>query len=199
MQDDLRPILATARELYGRVVYTHKTHEKEREIWSNKVCQMNRFNIGLTGLTTVAAVISASLQATAALVSTALLAAATVCFAIWQSNFDPAGKEGRHRVAAKELLWLREQLLLLIANCQQPNADPAQLQGRLEAITQELTTAYKFVPDTSFEAYSAAEEALKSGHFTFADEEIDVFLPTHLRSAALPPTTSALKTDQASG
>jgi hypothetical protein len=36
------PILATARELYGRVVYSHKTHEQEREIWSKKVCQMNR-------------------------------------------------------------------------------------------------------------------------------------------------------------
>jgi hypothetical protein len=198
-QDSLRPILATARELYGRVVYTHKTHEKEREIWSRKVSQTNQVNIGLTGLTTVAAVISASLKPTWALITTALLAAGTVCFAIWQSSFDPAGKEGRHRVAAKELLWMREQLLLLITNCQLANADSAQLQQRLEAITQELTTAYKFVPDTSFEAYSAAEKALKSGHFTFSDEEIDGFLPTHLRSAPLPPTTSVIKTDRASG
>ncbi|MEP6716839.1 MAG: hypothetical protein ABJC09_14810, partial [Terriglobia bacterium] len=123
------------------------------------------------------------------------LAAGTVCFAIWQSSFDPAGREARHRVAAKELLWLREQLLLLITNCQMANADPAQLQLRLEAITQELTTAYKFLPDTSFEAYSAGEKALKCDHFTFSDEEIDAFLPTHLRSAPLPSTIAAVKTD----
>ncbi len=46
------PILATARELYGRVVYSHKTHEQEREIWSKKVCQMNRYNVWLAGATT---------------------------------------------------------------------------------------------------------------------------------------------------
>ncbi len=181
MTDDLTPILATARELYGRVAYTHKTHEKERETWSDQVCWMNRVNIALTGIATVLTVISASLKPMWALVSTALSAAATVCFAIWQSNFDPAGKEARHRVAAKELLWLREQLLLLITNCQNPGGVPEQLQRRLETIRQELTTAYKFVPDRSPAAYAAAEQALKSGHFTFSDDEIDGFLPTELR------------------
>lgn len=187
MTDELTAILATARELYGRVVYTHKTHEKEREIWSGKVCWMNRVNIILTGITTVLAVISASLQPMWTMVSTALSAAATVCFAIWPSNFDPAGKEARHRVAAKELLWLREQILLLITHCQSPGAPAEQLQRRLEMITQELTTAYKFVPDTSPEAYGMAENALKSGHFTFSDEEIDAFLPTELRKTKLLP------------
>ncbi|MGD0297573.1 MAG: hypothetical protein ABSE86_10680 [Bryobacteraceae bacterium] len=97
-------------------------------------------NIALTGITTVLAVISASLKPMWALVATALSAAATVCFPIWQSNFDPAGKEARHRVAAKELLWLREQLLLLITNRQNPGACPKRLQHRLEMITQELNT-----------------------------------------------------------
>jgi hypothetical protein len=178
---ELTAILATTRELYGRVVYTHKTHEIDREIWSSKVSSMNRVNIVLTGLTTVLAVISASLQPTWALVLTALSAAATVCFAIWQSNFDPAGKEAKHRVAAKELLWLREQLLLLITNCQSPDAPGEQLFRRLEMITQELTTAYKFVPDTSPEAYARTDQLLKSGHVTFSDDEIDTFLPTELR------------------
>jgi hypothetical protein len=190
--DELTAILATTRELYGRVVYSHKTHEKEREIWSSKVCSMNRLNIALTGATTVLAVISASLKPTWALVSTALAAAATVCFAVWQSAFDPAGKESKHRVAAKELLWLREQLLLLITNCISLSAAPAELQRRLEMITHELTTAYKFVPDTSPEAHAMAEKALKSGHFTFSDEEIDEFLPTELRKTK--PLTNGPKT-----
>jgi hypothetical protein len=190
-QNDINPILATARELYGRVVYTHKVHEKEREIWSGKVCWMNRVNIVLTGLTTTLAVISASLKPTWALVSTAIAAAATVCFAIWQSNFDPAGKESKHRVAAKELLWLREQLLLLITNCHIVDASPEDPQYRLEMIAQELTTAYKFVPDTSPEAYGMAEKELKSGHFTFSDDEIDAFLPTDLRKNNSPDGSTA--------
>lgn len=181
MNPDLTPILATARELYGRVVYSHKVHEKEREIWSDKICWMNRVNVALTGVVTIFAVISASLKPMWALILTALSAATAVGFAVWQASYDPASKEAKHRVAAKELLWIREQLLLFIGTCQcaTPLHDDAQL--RLDILTRELTAVYKFAPDTSPAAYAAAEQILKSGHFTFSDEEIDGFLPTDLR------------------
>lgn len=180
-EDDLRPILATARELYGRVVFTHKTHEQEREIWSRKVSWMNRINIDLAGLTTFLAVLSASIPQTVALIATAVSAGATVCFTVWQSSSDPSSKEAKHRVVAKELLWIREQLLLLITNCHVSTFPPDHLQKCLEVITRELTAVYKFAPDTSPEAYGAAEKMIKDGHFTFSDDEIDAMLPTELR------------------
>ena len=180
MSNDLTPILVTARELYGRVVYSHKVHEKEREIWSGKVCWMNRVNITLAGITTIFAVISASLKPLWALVVTAISAAASVSFAIWQASADPAAKEAQHRVAAKEMLWIREQLLLFIGSCQAQTPRP-DAQRQLDLLTRELTAVYKFAPDTSPEAYAAAEKMLKSGHFTFSDDEIDGFLPMDLR------------------
>lgn len=178
---DLVPILATARELYGRVVYTHKTHEQEREIWSRKVCWMNRLNITLAGLTTLLAIVSAVIPQIVALIATALSATTTVCFLLWQSSVDPSAKEARHRVVAKELLWVREQLLLLITECHVSTFPLDHLQKCLEVITRELTAVYKFAPDTSSEAYSAAEKMIKSGHFTFSDDEIDAMLPVDLR------------------
>jgi hypothetical protein len=180
VNDDLAPILATARELYGRVVYSHKTHEQEREICSSRVRLMNRINIALTSLTTFFAILTAAIPATVALIATAVSATATVCFVVWQSSADPAGQESRNRVVAKELLWLREQFLLLIADCQATVA-AEKLQRRLEMLTRELTAVYKFAPDTSREAYAAADKMLKSGQFTFSDDEIDGFLPTELR------------------
>jgi hypothetical protein len=48
-------------------------------------------------------------------------------------------------------------------------------------ITRELTAVYKFAPDTSPEAYAAAERMIKNGHFTFSDDEIDGMLPVDLR------------------
>jgi hypothetical protein len=87
-------------------------------------------------------------------------------------------------MVAKEMLWCREQLLLLIAACY--TATPIdQLQNRLELLTREISTVYKFAPDTSSEAYVLADKMLKSGHFTFADDEIDGFLPTALRKKDL--------------
>ena len=179
--DNLVPIIASARELYGRVVYTHITHEKEREIWSAKVCRMNNINIWLAGATTFFAIISASLQPAWGTVVTAIFAAATIAFVMWQSNLDPAGREAQHRVAAKELLWIREQLLLLITDRHISPGSSDHAQKCLEVLTRELTTVYKFAPNTSPQAYAAAEKSIKSGHFTFSNEEIDGMLPVDLR------------------
>lgn len=178
--EEMSAILASARELYGRVVYSHKVHEQEREIWSQKVCTLNRINIWLAGLTTFLAVISIKFTESIALIATALSATATVCFVIWQASSDPATHEAKHRVTSKEMLWCREQLLLFITACH-AGAPVDQMQSRLELLTRELTAVYKFAPDTSAEAYSRADKMLKSGHFTFSDDEIDGFLPTELR------------------
>jgi hypothetical protein len=175
-------ILGTARELYGRVVYTHKTHEQEREIWAGKACTLNRINVGLT---TVFAVVSATFKPTWALITTALFAGASVGFVVYQSSFDPAVKENLHRTAAKELLWIREQLLLLIADCNLQSVPITQLQHSLEMITRELTAVYKFAPNTSPEAYKRAEKMIKGGHFTFTDDEINELLPPTLRRGTL--------------
>jgi hypothetical protein len=181
MDINREPILATARELYGRVVYSHKTHEQEREIWAAKACTMNRINILLTSITTMFAVVSAAIRPTWALILTALFAAATVAFALYQSGFDPVGKENQHRVTAKELLWIREQLLLLITQCHMSDVNTKHLEHALEVATREVTAVYKFAPNTSPKAYAAADGMIKRGHFTFSDDEIDNMLPTDLR------------------
>jgi len=181
IDDQRAPILATARELYGRVVYSHKTHEQDRELWSKNVCAMNYINIALASATTFFAIISATLKTTIAIYSTAVFALLTIAFVLWQSNFDPAAKESQHRVAAKELLWIREQLLLLITECHMPDSTQKHLERCLEVLTRELTAVYKFAPNTSSKAYAAAEMMIKRGHFTFSDEEIDQLLPQQLR------------------
>ena len=112
---------------------------------------------------------------------TAISAAATTAIVLWETNFDPVGKENQHRTAAKELLWVREQLLILIERCQIGTEEPSHLQASLETLTRELTAVYKFAPDTSPEAYAAARASLKGGDFTFSDSEIDAFLPAKLR------------------
>lgn len=154
---------------------------KRNARYGAKASRMNMVNVFLTGLTTLFAVISATLTPTGALIATAISAVATVVFVVWQGSFDPAGKENQQRTAAKELLWIRERLLLLIMDCHVPSVPLEQLQKCLEMINRELTAVYKFAPNTSPEAYAATEKSLKSGHFTFSDDEIDSFLPTVLR------------------
>jgi hypothetical protein len=183
-EDGRAYVLATARELYGRAVYSHKTHEKEREDWSKKACTASRVNIGLVIATMLFAIVSVSFRPLWSIVLTAIVSSITTGFVLWQSSFDPVGKETIHRIAAKELLWVREELLLLIERCHIASEQVNHLQASLEGITRELAAVYKFAPNTSPEAYARASAALKCGEFTFSDEEIDIFLPMKLRKNA---------------
>jgi SMODS and SLOG-associating 2TM effector domain family 4 len=187
MNPDIEPILATARDLYGRVVYTHETHERERIIWSNKVCQTNRINTALASATTVLAVISAALPATWVLILTAIAAGSTTAFGLWQSSSDAANKENQHRIAAKELLWCRQQLAMLIADCHIP-LPVETLRRNLEIVNREVHAIYKFAPNTSPEAYNEAERKIKGGHFSFSDDELDALLPESLRKNRKSPS-----------
>jgi hypothetical protein len=191
MNPETEPILATARDLFGRVVYTHETHERERLIWSAKVCTTNRLNIAIASVTTVLAVVSAALPGTLVLILTAISAGTTTAFTLWQSSSDAAGKENQHRVAAKELLWCRQQLAMLIADCHIP-LPVETLRRDLEVINRELHAIYKFAPNTSTEAFNEADAKIKGGHFSLSDDEIDRLLPEPLRKRKLldQPTTT---------
>jgi hypothetical protein len=95
------------------------------------------------------------------------------------------------------MLWLREQLLLLILDCHLSTTPIEKLQRSLESITRELTLAYKFMPNTSPEANRIAGERLNRGEMTFSDTEIDKFLPTRFRSGdQLPPDTPSSSTSE---
>jgi hypothetical protein len=175
-------ILGTTRELYRRVVFVHQTHEKERELWGKHTGRMKIINIVLASATTLFSIISVSLRSAWPLIATSISATATVAFVVWQSSFDPAEKEHQHRVAAKELLRLREQLLLLIMKCHDDSSVDDDLQNALELITGDLITVYKFSPSTTHESYTLAVANLKGGGFIFSDDEIDLFLPPALRT-----------------
>jgi hypothetical protein len=182
-QSSLEYVLAAARELYARTVYSHKIHEKERELWSKKSCLMSYINVALVSLTTLFAIVAAALPAKLMLILTAVFAATSTAFVLWQANFDPVGRENLHRTAAKELLWIREQLLLLIVRCHDGAERLADLNRSLGSLSQQQATVNKFSPGTSQEAYTLARTALKQAEeFTFTDEEIDRFLPGPLRT-----------------
>jgi hypothetical protein len=53
-------------------------------------------------------------------------------------------------------------------------------------INRELHAVYKFAPNTSPEAYGAAEASIKGGHFSLSDDEVDALVPQSLRKNKPP-------------
>lgn len=182
---DSRAILeGQLRECFGRVVYTHKTHEKCADILLKRLSKVKLWQIILSAVTT-AGFIGAAFGAgqigalLGVLVSTALLA-----LNAYTKNYDLGELAQKHRQAGADLWIIREKYLSLITDLKMGEKPIESLQVERDALLEELHAAYSGAPSTTYEAYRRAQEALqKLEDMTFSDEEIDAFLPKQLRKA----------------
>ena len=178
--ESLRVLNASIREAFGRVVYAHKTHEKAREIESARGSFVRWTNIVLTTLTSGGLLATIITDARLLLYVSSALSALTLAFVIFQLSFDPDRAAERHRTAANELWYVREQYASLVADVRRGVAEN-DLAKRRDTLTEQLKAIYAQAPDTSRKAYRRAQEALKvKEDMTFSVAEINQFLPKDL-------------------
>ncbi len=178
-------LLAQARELYGRVVYSHKAHEKQADIYDarNRLFQWCKvvlaaassgtFLAALAGVFLEAELSSLVISFIALLLSAATLAGDT---------FKYGEATQRHRDCAARLWGVRESYLSLLVTLQSSDLDlPAARQER-DALQAELEEAYGNAPRTTPRAYRAAQHGLQDhGDLSFDPGELDRLLPERLR------------------
>ena len=172
----------TLREAYGRVSYTQTTHEYEVQACSKKSNIIKWFNVILTALTFggimgVIAFNTDFLKILSAIVSTLSLGIAT-----YQLSFDPQSDEISHKIATKELWYIREKYKNLIADASKKILSEDQIVKRRDELLEELKLVYKFAPNTSNTAYKKAQKAIQSEEEQyFSTEELNNLLPKSLR------------------
>lgn len=170
------------RELYGRVVYTHKTHEKCADVLKGRSDRLKLIEIGLSAATTTSVLVvlfgdGRIFQFIAALSSTFLLA-----LTLYSKDFNLLAIAEKHKQAALDILEVREKLLSLLVDIRIGNKEITQLQKIRDDLNEQLVNTYRGAPKTINKAYQIASKALKENEeFTFSDSEIDKFLPESLR------------------
>lgn len=170
------------RECYGRVVYSHKTHEKCADILLGRLNTIKLWQIILSAITTagfIAATIGAGRVGAIAgiLVSTALLVLNS-----YTKNYDLGELAQKHKQAANDLWLIREHYLSLLTDLAMREKPLETLQSQRDELVLQLHTIYSGAPSTTFKAYKKAQEALKHlEDMTFSDAEIDNFLPKELK------------------
>lgn len=170
------------RECYGRVVYSHKTHEKCADILLSRQNRIRLWQIVLSAITTagfVAAVFGAGkIGAVVGLtVSTVLLVLNS-----YTKNYDLGELAQKHKQAANDLWLIREKYLSLLVDVAMRQKPIEALQEHRDKLAEELHSVYSSAPSTNTPAYKKAQEALQQREeMTFSDEEIDAFLPKELR------------------
>jgi hypothetical protein len=176
------PMIAMIREVYGRLVFTHKTHEKERERLSKFSTIAKWVNVGLSALTFGGLTAAFSTEDLAWKIVSLSLGIASAGFAVFQFSFDPAQSASAHRAAAKALLEIRNQYEVLLADALSDDFSDQEIRERRDYLAVVASNALRVAPDTSPVAYRRAQNALGLGNeMTFKEGEIDRFLPPALR------------------
>lgn len=172
------------RECFGRVVYSHKTHEKCADILLSRLARIKLSQIILSAITTagfIATIFGAGKLGAmlGILVSTTLLG-----LNAYTKNYDLGELAQKHKQAANDLWLIREKYLSLITDLVMGEKPLETLQAERDILVEELHSVYSGAPSTTFQAYKKAQESLKkSEDMTFSEEEIDAFLPKELKRA----------------
>lgn len=185
------------RECFGRVVYTHKTHEKMADRCAGNLRFFKWAQIVLSALTSGGAA-AVFVKATGVIVkegiifevATAALSFITLLVASFLKNFDPGGTAQKHRDAAAQLWNIRECYQSLLTDL--PRLTHDQAVERRQELQDMLAALYVKAPQTDGKAYEEAQDRLKNMEdMTFSDAEIDCFLPLSLKRSGGRPRPSA--------
>lgn len=180
---DSRAILeGQLRECFGRVVYSHKTHEKCADILLKRLSTVKLWQIILSALTTggfIAAVFGAGdIGALVGIVISTVL----LVLNAYTKNYDLGELAQKHRQAGADLWIIREKYLSLITDLRMGEKPLESLQTERDVLLEQLHAVYSVAPSTTYEAYKKAQEALQQlEDMSFSDAEIDAFLPKKLK------------------
>jgi hypothetical protein len=173
------------RESYGRVIYSHKTHEKCVEILLTRWSRIKLAQIILSALTTAGFVGTVFGAGQAGAVVGLVFSTTLLALNAYTKNYDLGELAQKHKQAANDLWLIRESYLSLLVDIAMRERPLETLQEQRDQLVKQLHTIYTGAPSTTFEGYKKAQEALKKlEDMTFSDPEIDAFLPKELKREA---------------
>lgn len=172
-------LLSQVREAFGRVAYTHKTHEKMADSLDLRAFCFDWAEIVLIAAGSLTAVFG---DGACAKILAGSLGALALFVAVYQLKFKPSVQADVHRQTARKLWFIREKYTSLITDTMSGTIAPDDGRKHRDEILVELKGIYDSAPSTSGRAYRAAQKALKfNEELSFSDAELDALLPPNLR------------------
>lgn len=184
MDEERERLLAQIGELFGRIVYSHKTHEKQIDIL---VFRKNILKWGQI----ITTVLTSSSYLTTFFVKTGLKDIGTILsvilsiisfiISLCSFVFNVDEEIECHKNTAIELWDIRESYLSLIVDLKDENTSIEEIKKRRDLLQEQSRNVYSKEPRTTSNAYKKARKALKiDEELTFSKEELNIFLPKEL-------------------
>jgi hypothetical protein len=170
------------RECFARVVYSHKTHEKQADLCSGTLTQYKLAQIALAALTTSGTLAALFTDQFELKLGTAIISLISLFVTGYMKGFDPGAAAQKHRDTAADLWAIRESYLSLLTDLSSNAITDEIARQRRDDLQNALAAIYKSAPGTTPKAYGKAQEGLQNlEDYTFKPGEIDKFLPPALR------------------
>ncbi|HRI81189.1 MAG TPA: SLATT domain-containing protein [Opitutaceae bacterium] len=170
------------RECFGRVVYSHKTHEKCADILLEKWARIKLAQIGCATISTGGFIVTIFGVDKAGLIIGTIVSTLLLVINAYVKDYDLGEIAQKHKNSACDLWLIRERYLSLITDLVMGERPIESLQRERDVLQTDLHAIYQGAPPTNTNAYHKAQDALKNKEdLTFSDKEIDAFLPTELK------------------
>jgi hypothetical protein len=172
------------RELYGRVIWTHKTQEKCADIVLKRHTSIKVIKIVLSALTTTGILLVVFGDNSIVGICTAIISAILFGLNTYTKDYDLGEIAQKHSSTAADLWNVREGYLSLLTDFKAGNLSENAARNRRDELQERLYNIYNGSPRTITKAYKKATIGLKSmEEMTFSDKEIDKLLPKGLRKS----------------
>lgn len=170
------------RECFARVVYSHKTHEKQGDITSNQLEHFKLAQVALSAFTSSGVLATLFAEDFFLKCATAAVSLISLFVTGYMKGFDPGAVAQKHRDTAADLWSIRESYLSLLTDYANGTIDRENTCKKRDQLQADLAAIYKSAPGTTPKSYLSAQEALqKLEDYTFKPGEIDKFLPPALK------------------
>ncbi len=170
------------RECFGRVVYSHKTHEKEGDLCAGTLRYFKIAQIALAAVTTSGALAILFTDEFILKAITAAVSLISLFVTGYMKGFDPGATAQKHRDTTADLWAIRESYLSLLTDLASKAISDSAARSKRDDLQEALAAIYKSAPGTSAKAYGKAQTALQSlEDYTFNPGEVDKFLPPALK------------------
>lgn len=181
--DDI--LLAQVRELYGKVLYSHKIHEKQSDLCFRRHRLQRGWLVALTAIssgTFLASVVGLVIEQQHTALVTSFIALLVTALNLGTKTFKYGEESQRHREVAARLWDVRESYLSLITDLMSDAITLADARLRRDELQEVSREIYSDAPRTTSKAYELARHGLKDNEeLTFSEKELDAFVPEHLR------------------
>ena len=175
---------AQIRECFGRVVWTHKAHEKCCDIVNNRHSRIQIIQIVLSTVITTGILVTVFGEQYIIGIITALISALQVGVNSYVKGFDFGSIAQKHSDAAAQLWNVRESYLSLLTDMKAKDLTFEEITTKRDELQNGLRSIYTGSPRILSSGYEKASKSLKlNQELTFSDEEIDMFLPRELRKS----------------